>query len=152
MRFWRDRLFFFTAPQQAIFLWIALDWLSWNMQFSAGQEVRLKNYGTQSSFYRRSLSMRRIDISVSIQLHNPYKVEKLSIRRVQICNFSRIRRKTEEWEPSKGQKINILRQAYMVTVVWAARGIDILFRYSYSSCALLDSSRLGEQKYAISTR
>ena len=48
---------------------------------------------------------RGINISISIHLHKLYKVGKLSIRRVKICNFSRIRRKTEEWEPSKGQKM-----------------------------------------------
>ena len=43
-------------------------------------------------------------------------------------------------------------KAYMITVVWAARGSDIFFGYSYSSRTPLDSSRLGEQNYAISKR
>ena len=41
-----------------------------------------------------------------------------------------------------------VRRTYMVTVVWATGGIDIFL----SSRAPLDSSRLGEQKYAISKR
>ena len=49
-------------------------------------------------------------------------------------------------------KNDILRRAYMVTVVWATRGIDIFFQHSYSSRAPLDSSRLVELKYAIFSR
>ena len=39
----------------------------------------------------------------------------------------------------------------MVTVVLAAGVINILFRYSYLGRTPLESSCLGEQKYAIST-
>ena len=39
---------------------------------------------------------RGINISISIQVHNPYTVGKLLIRRVKVCNFSRIERNTEE--------------------------------------------------------
>ena len=42
------------------------------------------------------LLYRGIDLSISIQLHHPYTVGKLSIRRVKVCNFSRIERNTEE--------------------------------------------------------
>ena len=38
----------------------------------------------------------RINISISIQLHDPCTIGKLSIRRVKICNFTRRGRKTEE--------------------------------------------------------
>ena len=48
---------------------------------------------------------REIDNFTSIQLHKPYKFGKLSIRQVKICNFSRIRRNTEEQEHSKVQKM-----------------------------------------------
>ena len=39
---------------------------------------------------------RGINISISIHLHDPYTIGKLSIRRVKICNSTRIGRKTEE--------------------------------------------------------
>ena len=57
-----------------------------------------KNYGARTFFNWLSLSMapRSIDNFTSIQLHKPYKVGKLSIRRVKMCHFSRIRRNTEE--------------------------------------------------------
>ena len=44
----------------------------------------------------------------SIQRHNSHTIGTLSIRRVQICNFSRIGRKTEEQEHSKVQKMTLL--------------------------------------------
>ena len=44
----------------------------------------------------KAWALRGINISISIQLHKPYKVGKLSMRRLKICNFSRIGRKTEE--------------------------------------------------------
>ena len=47
-------------------------------------------------FLSMAWAPREINISISIRLHNPYKVGKLSIRRVKVCNFSRIRHKTEE--------------------------------------------------------
>ena len=43
----------------------------------------------------------------SIQRHNSYTIGKLSIRRVIICNFTRIGRKTEELERSKVQKMTL---------------------------------------------
>ena len=60
---------------------------------------KAKHYRARSSFYRWPLSMnsyRGINISISIQLHDPYTIGKLSIRRVKICNVTRIGRKTEE--------------------------------------------------------
>ena len=51
------------------------------------------------------------------QPHNSYIIGKLSIRRVNICIFSRIGRKTEEKELLKVQKMTA-RRVYMVTVLW----------------------------------
>ena len=48
---------------------------------------------------------RGIDNFTAIQCHYPYTMEKLFLRRVKICNFSRIGRKTEEEEHSKVQKL-----------------------------------------------
>ena len=68
------------------------------MQYLAGQDVRLKMTALKALSMDRlqAWAPRGIDNSISIQLHNPYKVGKLSIRRVKICNFSRIGRKTDE--------------------------------------------------------
>ena len=41
-------------------------------------------------------SSRGINISISIQLHDPFTIGKLSIRRVKICNFTRIGPKTKK--------------------------------------------------------
>ena len=49
-----------------------------------------------------------INISISIQLHDPRTIGKLSIRRVKICNFTRLGRKTEEKELSKVQEMTLL--------------------------------------------
>ena len=54
------------------------------------------------------------------------KFESSRLGEFKYAPFSRIWPKREEWEPSKAQKNDILRQAYMVTVVWAAQGIDII--------------------------
>ena len=48
-----------------------------------------------------------LDNFTSIQRHNSYTIEKLSIKRVKICNFTRIGRKTEELERSKVQKMTL---------------------------------------------
>ena len=79
------------------------------MQFSAGQDIRLTNDRARSSFYPWPLSIapRGINISISIQLHDPCTIGKLSIRRVKICNFSKIGRKTEEKERLKVQKMTL---------------------------------------------
>ena len=66
------------------------------MQFSAGQDVRLKVTVLEAISIDGLSAPRGINISLSIQLHNPYTVGKLSIRRVKLCNFSRIKRNTEE--------------------------------------------------------
>ena len=61
------------------------------MQFSAGQDIRLKLTALEA------LSLDGlIDNFASIQRHNQYTIGKLFIRRVKICNFTRIERKTEE--------------------------------------------------------
>ena len=57
VRLWRDRQFFLVAALWAIRQWKAVDYLSSNMQFSAGQEVGLQTYRARNSFYRWSLSM-----------------------------------------------------------------------------------------------
>ena len=67
------------------------------MQFSAGQDVkqRITALGLSiDGLY--AWAPRGINISILIQLHDPYTIGKLSIRRVKICNFTRIGRKTEE--------------------------------------------------------
>ena len=51
---------------------------------------------------------RGIDIFISIQLYKLYTVGKLSIKQVKICNLSQMRRKTEEKEHSKVQKMTVL--------------------------------------------
>ena len=43
-------------------------------------------------------------------------LSKFGLRQVNICNFTRIGRKTEEQEHTKVQKNDIARRAYMVTV------------------------------------
>ena len=43
-----------------------------------------------------SWAPRGINKLISIMLHKPYTIGKLSIRRVKVCNFSRIGRNTEE--------------------------------------------------------
>ena len=48
-----------------------------------------------------------MDISISMQLHNPYTVGKLSIRRVKICNFTRIRCNTKEKRAFKSEKMTL---------------------------------------------
>ena len=45
---------------------------------------------------KHGLLERGINISLSIQLHDPCTIGKLSIRLVKICNFTGIERKTEE--------------------------------------------------------
>ena len=50
---------------------------------------------------------RGIDNFTSIQRHNSYTIERLSNRRVKICNFTSIGRKTEEKERSKVQKLTL---------------------------------------------
>ena len=57
VRLQRDRQLFFAAALWAVRQWKAVDYLSWNMQFSAAQDVRLKNYRARSSFYRWPLRM-----------------------------------------------------------------------------------------------
>ena len=81
------------------------------MQFSAGHDVRQKipALETLSVDGLKAWAPRGIDISISMQLHNPYTVGKLSIRRVKVCNFSRIGRNTEEQEHSEVQK-KVLRR------------------------------------------
>ena len=68
------------------------------MQFSAGQDVRLKVTALEplSIDGLQPWAAGGIEISISIQRYNPFTVGKLSIRRVIICNFSRIGRKTEK--------------------------------------------------------
>ena len=68
------------------------------MHFSEGQDVRLKITALEdlSLDGPSALAPRGIDISISIQLHDLCTIGKLSIRRVKICNFTRIGRKTEE--------------------------------------------------------
>ena len=39
---------FFTAVPPAVLPWIALDQMTSNMHFSAGQDVTLKNYGART--------------------------------------------------------------------------------------------------------
>ena len=77
------------------------------MHFSAGQDLRLKNYCARTSFqsmiFKHGL-LEGFDNFISIQLHKPYTVGKLSIRRVKICKFSSIGRKTGK-KPSKVQKL-----------------------------------------------
>ena len=80
------------------------------MQFSAGLYVRLKNYHARSSFYRWPLrigSERDQLFYFNRKDHHQCTIGKLSIRRVRICNFSRIGRKTEEEEHSKVQKMTL---------------------------------------------
>ena len=50
----------------------------------------------QLTIFKHGIDPRGIDNFTSIQLHKPYKVWKLSIRRVKMRNFSRIRRNTKE--------------------------------------------------------
>ena len=52
--------------------------------------------------------------NISIQLYDPCSIGKLSIRRVKLCNFTRIGCKTEEQERPEVQKMT-LRD--MVTVL-----------------------------------
>ena len=54
-------------------------------------------------------------------LYMRYTIVKLSIRRAEMCNFTRIDWKTRAFESAKN---DIAQRAYMVTVVGAARGID----------------------------
>ena len=65
---------------------------------SAGQDVRLKITLLEALSWDSLLAWapRGIDNFTSIQRHNSYTMGKLSIRRVKLCNFTRIGRKTEE--------------------------------------------------------
>ena len=71
----------------------------------------------------------------------------LSIRRVKICNFSRIGRNTEEQEHSKVQKNDIAQRAYMVTVLWTCSDrfgqVRIGMKYYFSSTASRTLSKFG---------
>ena len=92
-----------------------------------------------------SCASRWIDNFSLAQLHKPYSVGKLSIGRAQICIFSRTGRKTKKsWRsnlfPSTIFQYGLLKESIF------------LLRYSYSSHTPLESSQLGEQKYAISAR
>ena len=68
------------------------------MHFSEGEDVRLKIIALEALSLDGSSAWapRGIDNFTSIQRHNPYTIGKLTIRRVKICNFSRIGCKTEE--------------------------------------------------------
>ena len=65
-----------------------------------------------------------MNISISIQFHDPFTIGKLSIRRVKICNFSRIGRKNEIIRAFESAKNDIARRAYMVTVLYIHVGPD----------------------------
>ena len=67
------------------------------MHFSAGQDVRQEMTALALSLDGLlAWAPRGIDNFTSIQRHNSYTIGKLSTRRVKICNFTRIGRKTEE--------------------------------------------------------
>ena len=84
------------------------------MHFSEGQDVRLKITPLKALSLDgvKAWAPRGIDNFTSILLHQLYKVGKLSIRRVKMCNFSRIRRNTEEQGHSKRQKNDIVRRTW----------------------------------------
>ena len=50
----------------------------------------------RSNLFQLTIFKHGIDNFTSIQLYKPYKVGKLSFRRVKKCNFSRVGRNTEE--------------------------------------------------------
>ena len=99
------------------------------MQFSAAQDVRLKNYGTRSSFCQWSehgLLEGSIFLFQCTSLTSTLlESSRLGELKHAISAGYDIRLKNESLN-LKGQKNYLLRQAYMVTVVWAARGIDII--------------------------
>ena len=68
------------------------------MQFSAVQDLRLKVTALEplSIDDLKAWASSGHDIFISIQLHKPYAVAKLSIRRDKICNFSMIGHRTEK--------------------------------------------------------
>ena len=82
------------------------------MHFSAGQDVRLKNYGARTAFHQPSSSM-GIDNFISIQLHKSYAVEssRLGELKYAISAGYDIRLKNKSFQKAK---IDI---AYMVTVL-----------------------------------
>ena len=118
------------------------------MLFSAGQEVILKNYGTRSCFYLLTVFKHGLLEGLTFLFQYSFithtKLESSRLGKFKYAISAGYDVRLQNKSLRKGKKSTFYDRLPEATL--------LLFRYSYSSRAPLDSSPLGEQKYAISMR
>ena len=117
------------------------------MQFSEGQDVRLKNYRSRSSFCGRSLSMgslrdRQFFFVAALHAVCQYRHAVYRLAELKYAIFSRTGRNTKKLPCSKLFLWTVFKHGLL-------EGSKILLQYSAITRIPFKSSQLGELKYAI---
>ena len=116
------------------------------MHFSAGQEVRFKNYGAQlflsTVFKHGLLEGSTFLFQYSFITHRKLESSRLSEIKYALLAGYDVRLKKESLR--KGERMTFYDRRKWSLYYELLEGSTLLFQYSYPSRALLDSSRLGE--------